>query len=339
VSASTAWWLATVGFVVALLVLDFVVAARRPHHVGMREAAVWSVFYVALAVGFGVLFWQARGAEAGTEYFAGYLVEKSLSVDNLFVFVIIMAKFAVPDELQQRVLLFGIAAALVMRAVFIAVGAAAISAFSWTFVLFGLFLIYTAVHLARHRHEDPDADNAALRWVQEKLPSTDEYRGTRLTVREGGRRLATPLLVVLVAIASTDLLFALDSIPAVFGITSDPFVVFAANAFALLGLRALYFLVHGLLDRLVYLSLGLSLILGFIGVKLVLAFLHDDVSEAIPHVPTPLSLAVIASILAVTTVASLLRVRAHPEEKAHAGRVFGGERSVRTPRDRRPASR
>jgi tellurite resistance protein TerC len=323
---SLTWWLATIGLIIGLLVLDFVIAARKPHHVGMREAAIWSVFYIAVAVVFGGVLWQARGAEIGTEYFAGYIVEKSLSVDNLFVFVIIMAKFAVPDELQQRVLLFGIAAALVMRGVFIAVGAAAISAFSWMFVIFGLFLIYTAVQLARHRNEDPDADNAALRFVQNKLPATEDYRGTRLTVRDGGRRLVTPLFVVFLAVASTDLLFALDSIPAVFGITKDPFLVFAANAFALLGLRALYFLIHGLLDKLVYLSLGLSVILGFIGVKLILTFLHEDVSEAIPHVPTQLSLGFIVLTLVVTTVASLLRVKAHPEEKAHAGRVFGGDR-------------
>jgi tellurite resistance protein TerC len=316
-----AWWLATVGVIVALLVLDFVIAVRRPHHVGTREAAVWSVVYIAVALAFGVALWLGRGSEAGTEYFAGYVVEKSLSVDNLFVFVIIMAKFAVPDVLQQRVLLFGIVAALVMRAVFIAVGAAAISAFSWTFVVFGLFLIWTAVQLARHRNEDPDADNAVLRWAQRKLPLTEDYRGTRLTLTEGGRRVVTPLFVVFLAIASTDLLFALDSIPAVYGITSDAFIVFSANAFALLGLRALYFLIQGLLDKLVYLSLGLSVILGFIGVKLILTFLHDDVSSSIPHVPTPLSLGVIVLVLAVTTVASLLRVRSHPEERAHAGRV------------------
>ena len=319
------WWYVTVALVVGLLVLDFVVAARRPHAVGLREAAVWSIIYIAVAVLFGIVFWQAQGGEAGTEYFAGYIVEKSLSVDNLFVFVIIMARFAVPDELQQRVLLFGIAAALVMRAIFIAIGAAALSAFSWMFVIFGLFLIYTAVQLARHRNEDPDPeDNPVLKWVNKAVPSTRDYHGTDLTVSREGQRLVTPLFVVFLAIASTDLLFALDSIPAVFGITRDPFIVFAANAFALLGLRALYFLIHGLLDRLVYLSLGLSVILGFIGVKLILTFLHEDVSEAIPHVPTQVSLGFIVLVLVVTTVASLIRTRAHPEEHAHAGRVFGG---------------
>ncbi|UER54266.1 TerC family protein [Kineosporiaceae bacterium SCSIO 59966] len=323
---SMTWWLSTVAVVIALLVLDFVVAARRPHHVGMREAAIWSTFYIAVAILFGIFFWVVAGSQQGTEYFTGYVVEKSLSVDNLFVFVIIMAKFSVPDVLQQRVLLFGIAAALVLRVIFIALGAAALSAFSWVFVIFGLFLIYTAVQLYRNRDEDPEAgDNPVLRWVQNHLPATDDYQGTKLVVRQNGRRVITPLFIVFVAIASTDVLFALDSIPAVFGITQDPFIVFAANAFALLGLRALYFLIHGLLDRLVYLSTGLSVILGFIGVKLILTFLHEDVNEAIPHVPTEVSLVVILGVLAVTTVASLLRVRSHPEERAHAGRVLGGE--------------
>ena len=319
----TTWWIATVALIVGLLVLDFVVAARNPHKVGFREAAAWSVFYIGLALAFGAVYWAVEGSGPGSEYLTGWLVEKSLSVDNLFVFVIIMSRFAVPEELQQRVLLFGIAAALVMRAIFIAIGAAAISAFSWTFVIFGLFLIYTAWHLARHRNDDPDPDNAITRWVSRVVPATDDYHGTRLFIRDAGRRLATPLLLVFIAIASTDLLFALDSIPAVFGITQDAFIVFAANAFALLGLRALYFLIAGLLDRLVYLSLGLSVILAFIGVKLILTFLHEDVDTAFPEVPIWLSLSVIVGVLAITTVASLLRVRRHPEERAHAGLVLG----------------
>ena len=334
---SMTWWIATVGLVIALLVLDFVVAARRPHHVGIREATAWSVFYIAVALAFGGVVFAVAGGGVGAEYFTGYVVEKSLSVDNLFVFVIIMSRFAVPDELQQRVLLFGIALALVLRAIFIAIGAAAISLFSWTFAIFGLFLIYTAVQLYRHRNEDPDAENAVLRFVNAKLPATDEYHGTRLTVRQQGRRVITPLFVVFIAIASTDVLFAVDSIPAVFGITRDPFLVFSANAFALLGLRALYFLVQGLLDRLVYLSLGLSVILAFIGVKLILAFLHEDISTSVPEVPTLLSLGVIVVVLAVTTVASLLRVRKHPEEKAHAGVMHGKARQAdaQEPSDRR----
>jgi len=315
-SSSLTWWLATIGVVVVLLVLDFVIAARKPHHVGMREATIWSVFYIVVALVFGLFVVWFHGGQAGTEYYAGYIVEKSLSVDNLFVFLIIMTKFAVPDILQQRVLLFGIAAALVLRAIFILVGAAALSLFSFMFLIFGLFLIYTAIQLARHRNEEPDAENALVRWVQKVLPTSEEYHGTRLTIRENGKRMVTPLLIVFVAIAGTDVLFALDSIPAVFGITRDPFIVFATNAFALLGLRALYFLIHGLLDKLVFLSIGLSIILGFIGVKLIITWLHEDITSSVPHVPTGISLGVILGILVITTVASLAYSKRHPEATA-----------------------
>jgi len=315
-SSSLTWWLATIGVVVVLLVLDFVIAARKPHHVGMREATIWSVFYIVVALVFGLFVVWFHGGQAGTEYYAGYIVEKSLSVDNLFVFLIIMTKFAVPDILQQRVLLFGIAAALVLRAIFILVGAAALSLFSFMFLIFGLFLIYTAIQLARHRNEEPDAENALVRWVQKVLPTSEEYHGTRLTIRENGKRMVTPLLIVFVAIAGTDVLFALDSIPAVFGITRDPFIVFATNAFALLGLRALYFLIHGLLDKLVFLSIGLSIILGFIGVKLIITWVHEDINPDVPHVPTAISLGVILGILVITTVASLAYSKRHPEATA-----------------------
>jgi tellurite resistance protein TerC len=313
-------WLATGAFVVALLVLDFVVAARRPHVVGTGEATFWSVFYIGIALVFGAGVWFFAGGQAGQEYLTGWLVEKSLSVDNLFVFLIIMSTFAVPKEYQQKVLLFGIAVALVMRGIFIAIGAAAISLFSWMFVIFGLFLIWTAVQLARHKDEDPDInDNRVVQFAQSRLPATENFHGGKLVARENGRRVVTPLFIVFLAVGSTDLLFALDSIPAIFGITQDPYLVFTANAFALLGLRALYFLLAGLLERLVYLSLGLSIILAFIGVKLILLFLHEDVNEAIPHVPTSVSLAVIIGVLVITTVASLIRSKNHPEEKAHAG--------------------
>jgi len=317
----TGWaWVATIGVVIALLALDFLIAARRPHVVGLREATLWSVFYVGVALGFGVLLWIFAGSTAGTEYFTGWVVEKSLSVDNLFVFVIIMTGFAVPPEYQHKVLLFGIAAALVMRAIFIAIGAAAISLFSPTFLLFGLLLVWTAIQIARHHNEDPDLeDNVVLRYSRRVLPTTEDFHGGRLIATEDGRRVITPLFLVFVAIGSTDLLFALDSIPAVFGITQDPFIVFSANAFALLGLRALYFLIEGLLERLVYLSLGLAVILAFIGVKLILVFAHEDISAAVPEIPTPVSLGVILTVLLITTAASLMRVRAHPEERAHAG--------------------
>ena len=313
-------WALTIGLVVAILAVDLAVAAARPHRVGFKEAVAWSVAYIAVAVAFGGWFLLAHGAEFGTEYFAGYIVEKSLSVDNVFVFVIIMTTFAVPEEHQHKVLTFGIALALVMRAIFIAVGAALISLFSFMFLLFGLLLIYTAVQLFRHRDEDPDIENSAMvRGARRLFPVTDGYVGGRLVTREDGRRMVTPLFLVLVAIGGVDLLFALDSIPAVFGVTEEPYIVFTANAFALLGLRALFFLVKGLLDRLVYLSAGLSIILAFIGVKLILHWAHEDVSTAVPEISTPLSLSVIVVVLAVVTVASLLKTRRDPDAKAHAG--------------------
>ncbi|TQM79190.1 tellurite resistance protein TerC [Saccharothrix saharensis] len=313
-------WTVTIGFIVLLLAVDLVLATVRPHRVGFREASLWSIFYVLVAIGFGVWFWSAHGGGFGAEYFAGYVVEKSLSVDNLFVFVLIMTTFAVPEEHQHKVLTFGIVLALLMRAVFIAVGAALLALFSFMFLLFGLLLIYTAVQLFRHRDQDPDIeDNAVVKTARRLLPITDEYVGGKILTRVDGRRVATPLFVVLVAIGGVDLLFALDSIPAVFGVTEEPYVVFTANAFALLGLRALFFLVKGLLDRLVYLSTGLSLILAFIGVKLILHWAHVAVDERVPEVPTALSLGVIVVVLAVVTVASLVKTRRDPSAKAHAG--------------------
>ena len=313
-------WGVTIGLVVVLLAVDLVLAAVRPHRVGFREAAAWSVFYIGVAVAFGVWFTLTHGGDYGTQYFTGYLVEKSLSVDNLFVFVIIMTTFAVPAEHQHKVLTFGIVLALVMRAIFIAVGAALLSAFSVVFLLFGLLLLATAVQLFRHRDEDPDVeDNAVVKVARRLLPITEDYEGGKLTTRVEGRRMVTPLFLVLVAIGGIDLLFALDSIPAVFGVTEEAYIVFAANAFALLGLRALFFLVQGLLDRLVYLSTGLAVILGFIGVKLVLHWAHVDLSPAVPEIPTLVSLAVILVVLAVVVVASLVKTRADPAAKAHPG--------------------
>jgi tellurite resistance protein TerC len=313
-------WGVTIGFIVLLLAVDLVLAAARPHHVGFKEATAWSVFYIAVAIGFGVWFGLQYGNTAGTEYFAGYIIEKSLSVDNLFVFVIIMSTFAVPDKHQHKVLVFGIVLALIMRAIFIALGASLISLFSFTFLFFGLLLIYTAVQLFRHRNEDPDIEsNLMVRGARRFLPVSDDYIGGRLVAKVDGRRVVTPLFIVLIAIGSVDLLFALDSIPAVFGVTEEAYIVFTANAFALLGLRALFFLVKGLLDRLVYLSAGLAIILAFIGVKLILHWGHVDIDESIPEIPTPLSLGVVLGVLAVVTVASLIRTRAMPDEKAHAG--------------------
>jgi tellurite resistance protein TerC len=315
-------WAATIGLVLVLLVVDFVVG-RNPHDVSMREAALWSVFYVGVALAFGVVVWTQAGADYGTQYYAAWLVEKSLSVDNLFIFVIIFAKFAVPSELQQRALLIGVALALLLRAVFIAVGAAALELFAFTFVIFGAFLIWTAVQLFRHRDEDADLDdNALLRAARRRLTITDEYHGNKLRIVVDGVRSWTPMALVLVAIGSTDLLFALDSIPATFGVTQEPFLVFAANAFALLGLRALFFVLHNLLDKLIYLAVGLSVILGFIGVKLILTFVHEVVPE-VPKVPTSLSLGFILVTLTVTTVASLMKARRDPTAHAHSGALHG----------------
>jgi tellurite resistance protein TerC len=315
-----AGWAATVGLIVVLLAIDlFVTRPGHAHTVGFREAVAASVFYVGVAIAFGVVFGLIAGWDFGAEYFAGYIVEKSLSVDNLFVFVVIMTTFAVPPEHQQRVLTFGIVAALILRAIFIALGAALLSAFSFMFLVFGLLLVFTAVQLFRHRDQDPDIeDNALVRMTRRVLPVTESFHDGRLLIREGGRRVATPLFIVFVAIGSTDILFALDSIPAVFGVTEEAFIVFAANAFALLGLRALYFLVTGLLDRLVYLSTGLSLILAFIGVKLILHFGHLQ-DDSIPEIETSTSLLVITVVLAITVAASVWKARREPDSRAHAG--------------------
>jgi len=313
-------WAVTIGIIVGLLALDLFQAIRNPHAVQFREAALQSVFYIAIAVSFGVVFGLIAGWDFGTQYFAGYIVEKSLSVDNLFVFVIIMTTFAVPSEYQQKVLIFGIVTALVLRVLFILLGATLISLFSFMFLLFGLLLIGTAIQLFRHRDEDPDVeDNGLVRVARKTLPFTDEYQGQKLLARIDGRRVLTPLFLVLIAIGGTDILFALDSIPAVFGVTQETYIVLTANAFALLGLRALFFLVSGLLDRLVYLSIGLSLVLGFIGVKLILEFLHTDIDEGFPEISTGFSLIVILTVLTVTTIASLVKVRRDPTARAHAG--------------------
>ncbi len=318
-------WALVVGAILALIVVDLLTVSRKPHDVLFKEAAIWSIFYIGVAIAFGVWVWQTAGSQFGTEYFAAYLVEKSLSVDNLFVFIIILAQFAVPSIYHQRVLMFGVILALVLRAIFIAVGAAALAAFSFTFVIFGAILIWTGVGLFKHWDEDPSPeDNKLVKIVRKRIAMTDEYDGSKIFTRQNGKRIATPMFLVMIAIASTDLLFALDSIPATFGVTQEPFLVFAANAFALLGLRALYFLLKGLLDKLVYLSLGLSIILMFIGVKLIMTYVHEIWYE-VPKIPTLVSLAVIAIILIVSTVASLMKVKKDPTAHAHAGRITAGE--------------
>ena len=316
-------WSIVVAAIILLVVIDLLTVSRKAHEVLFKEAAAMSIFYIAIAIGFGVWVWQTAGSVYGTEYFAAYLVEKSLSVDNLFVFIIILAQFKVPSIFHQRVLMFGVILALVLRAIFIAVGAAALAAFSFTFVIFGAILIWTGVGLFKHWDEDPSPeDNAFVKQIRKRIAMTDEYDGPKIFTRVNGKRLATPMFLVMVAIASTDLLFALDSIPATFGVTQEPFLVFAANAFALLGLRALYFLLKGLLDKLVYLSLGLSVILMFIGVKLIMTYLHEIWYE-VPKIPTLVSLSVIALILIVSTVASMIKVKRDPTAQAHAGRITG----------------
>jgi tellurite resistance protein TerC len=314
-------WALVIGVILALIIIDLLTVSKKPHDVMFKEASIWSIFYVSVAIAFGLWVWQTAGSQYGTEYFAAYLVEKSLSVDNLFVFVIILAQFKVPSIYHQRVLMFGVILALVLRAIFIAVGAAALAAFSFTFVLFGAILIWTGVGLFKHWDEDPTPDdNFLVKLIRRRVPMTDEFDGSKAFTKIDGKRIATPMFTVLIAIASTDLLFALDSIPATFGVTQEPFLVFAANAFALLGLRALYFLLKGLLDKLIYLSLGLSIILMFIGVKLILTYLHE-IWVQIPKIPTLTSLAVIGLILLVSTIASLIKSKNDPTAHAHAGRV------------------
>jgi len=316
-------WLVVIGAILALIVVDLLTVSRKPHEVKFKEAAGWSIFYIAVAIGFGIWVWQSAGSVYGTEYFAAYLVEKSLSVDNLFVFIIILAQFKVPSIYHQRVLMFGVLLALILRGIFIAVGSAALAAFSFTFVIFGAILVWTGVGLFKHWDEDPTPeDNFLVKVMRKRIAMTDEFHGSKTFIKMDGKRLATPMFTVMIAIASTDLLFALDSIPATFGVTQEPFLVFAANAFALLGLRALYFLLKGLLDKLIYLSLGLSIILMFIGVKLILVYLHEIWYE-MPKISTPVSLSVIGLILVISTVASLAKSKKDPTAIAHAGRITG----------------
>ncbi|SCE66042.1 tellurite resistance protein TerC [Micromonospora matsumotoense] len=311
-------WAGTLVALTAVLLVDLFIIGRRPHEPSVRESSLWVSFYVGLALLFGVGLWVTAGGNVAGQFYTGWLTEYSLSVDNLFVFVIIMARFGVPRKYQQKVLLVGIVLALVMRGGFIAAGAALLAQFSWVFYIFGAFLIYTAINLARQGEpeEDEFKENLLIRWSRKALPISRDYDGAKLTTHQAGRRLFTPMLVVMIAIGTTDLIFALDSIPAIFGITQEPYLVFTANVFALMGLRQLYFLVGGLLDRLIYLSYGLAVVLGFIGVKLVLEALADNNlpflndGEPIgwaPHIPIWLSLTVILGCLAVATVASLVK--------------------------------
>jgi tellurite resistance protein TerC len=310
--ASPQLWVITVAALVALLAADFVVT-HRPHDVPMREAIGWSIFYLTLPALFGLVLWHAYGSKPAVEFYTGFVVEKSLSVDNLFVFMLLLAAFAVPPALAQRVLLYGIAGALVLRGIFIAAGAAVLETGTWAFLLFGAVLLATAFKVMRDavRHQEYHVDIGkmrSVRMIRRVFPVTTEYHGGRLTVRQGMRRALTPLAVVVVAVFMTDIVFAFDSVPAVYGVTEDPYLVFATNAFALLGLRALYFVLSNVLDKVRHLDYGLAVILAFIGVKLVLHWAHG-LWPSLPELPTTLSLAVIAVTLATVTVTSMVANR------------------------------
>jgi len=318
VNVSTIEWVITFGVTLAILALDVLIIGRRPHEPSRRECVTALSIYIALAVAFGVWVWQAHGSQYGVEFFAGWLTEYSLSVDNLFIFIIIMASFKVPKRYQQQALMVGIVLALVFRGIFIALGAVAIKEFSWIFYVFGAFLVITAIRLALDTEHDDDADNAVVRLAKTYLNTTDDWSGgLKLYVKQGSKRLLTPMFLVILALATTDLLFAVDSIPAIYGLTSEPYLVFTANVFALMGLRQLYFLLGDLLNRLVYLSQGLAFILCFIGVKLLLHALHENTLPfinggepvGVPEIPTLLSLAVIVLTLLLTMIASLVKTR------------------------------
>ncbi|MFU8947641.1 TerC family protein [Mycetocola zhadangensis] len=323
-------WTLTIVFILALLAFDFIFHVRKAHIPTLKEAAIWSSIYIGIAVVFGLGILVFGGPGPGSEYFAGYITEKALSVDNLFVFLIIMASFRVPREDQQKVLLFGIVFSLIARTAFIFLGAALINSFAWVFYFFGLILLLTAGNMLKPKKDDEDeADNFIIRLAKKVLPTSEHYDGDKLFTIENGKRVLTPMLLVMVAIGGTDILFALDSIPAIFGLTQDVFIVFTATAFSLLGLRQLFFLIDGLLDRLVYLSYGLAVILAFIGVKLVLHALHENnvpfINEGEPvpvvEISTGLSLTVILGVLIVTVVASMVS----PKGKAHAA-ISGARR-------------
>ncbi|GAA2081027.1 TerC family protein [Pseudolysinimonas kribbensis] len=315
------WWFEVGALVVLLLVLavDVFLAFRRPHIPSTRESALWIGAYVAAALVFAAVLWAIGDAEQAGQFVAGWLTEYSLSVDNLFVFLLIMSRFAVPRRYQQEILMVGIVLALVFRGIFILVGAQLIEHFSWIFYLFGLFLVYTAISQAVTGHEDEkESEGRLIRWLRRRIPVTERFEGARLRTRIDGRRMFTPALIVFIALGTTDLVFALDSIPAIFGITQDPFLVFAANVFALMGLRQLYFLLGGLVERLVYLKYGIAVVLAFIGVKLFLHALHENELPFLnggrgfawaPEIPTVVSLGVIVLAMALAVVASVVRMR------------------------------
>ncbi len=327
-------WIVTILVFLAVYTGEFIYAKRHPHVVQFREAAKWVVVYISAAILFGVGMWRIKGQDAGFEFFAGWITEYSLSVDNLFVFVIILSAFAVPAIYQQEVLQVGIIGALVLRFLFIIVGAAAIARFSWVFFIFGAFLLYTAYKLAsNHGTERDPSQNKVLRLAEKYLPVTPKYHEGLFIVKIEGKKYFTPLFIVMIAIFTTDILFALDSIPAIFGLTDDAYIVFTANAFALMGLRQMYFMLDGLLDRLIYLSYGLSVILGFIGIKLIFHAAHENGFESAPEISTPFSLAVIVGVLGLTIFASLRQTKLHPELAHKPGQQASGSAIADIKRD------
>ena len=341
------WW-TTIIVTVSVLLFDIVIIGRRPHEPSTKEVSISLSVYVGLAVLFGIGVWVLAGHQYGTEFFAGWLTEYSLSVDNLFIFIIIMAKFGVPRQYQQEALMVGIVLALVMRAIFIAVGAAAINEFSWIFYIFGIFLVYTAVKLAGEGSNDDDEyeENRLIKWVETHLPATDKWHGVMLLAREHGKRVITPMFIVVRALGTTDLLFALDSIPAIYGLTKEPYLVLTANIFALMGLRQLYFLIGGLLQRLVYLSYGLAVLLGFIGLKLILHAMHENELpfvnggqhiEWAPDIPILVSLGTILGILAITTIASLIASKHGVENKSQLAEALSDDGDGNRAEDVEPA--
>jgi tellurite resistance protein TerC len=320
------WLWLTLGIGIAVMLAIDLLAHRKEHVIGFREAAWWSAVWVGLAIAFGGLVWWVLGAEAGVQYSTAWLLEKSLSVDNLFVFALIFAYFKVPAQYQHRVLFYGVMGALVFRAIFITAGVAVVSQFTAILFVFAAILLWSAYKLMRGDDEEYDPGKSlAIRLLRRIVPVQDEYAGTKFFVKQAGKRVATPLLAVVVAIEAADLVFAVDSVPAVLAVSDDPFIVYSSNAFAILGLRALYFLLAGLLDRFHHLSKGLALILGFIGVKLVLQAAHKTISPEIPEIPSVVSLVVVASVLAVSVALSLLRP---PPAEVGAGPDGGEDREA-----------
>jgi tellurite resistance protein TerC len=309
-------------YVVLVLILaaDIFIAYRRPHIPSTRESALWIGFYVVLALIFAAVLWVMGDVEHAGQFVAGWLTEYSLSVDNLFVFLLIMGRFSVPRKYQQEILMVGIILALVFRGIFIVLGAQLIANFSWIFYIFGAFLLYTAANQAFTNHDDEEQnENRLIRFLRKRIAITDGYEGAKLKTTVDGRRMFTPVLIVFIALGTTDLVFALDSIPAIFGITQEPFLVFTANVFALMGLRQLYFLLGDLVDKLVYLKYGIAFILAFIGVKLFAHALHENEVPFIngghgvewaPEIPTPVSLGVIVLSMAVAVIASVIKLQA-----------------------------